>query len=411
MTGSEEGLLRSLRALPRPVWWLFAGSFVNRFGSFVSVFLVLYLVDRGYSVPAAGAVAAAYGVGGLGASVIGGYLADRLGRRNAIALSMFSAAVTALALSQVEGLVALWTLTALFGLASDLYRPASAALLTDLVPAERRLVAFAGYRLAINAGFAVGPAVAGFLAERSFFWLFVGEAATSAVLGVLALVALPEGVRTRRHEDDPGVALRTIRGDRPFLLFLVAVVLSGFVYWQSGAAFPLHVRDSGLSNSVYGLLIGLNATIIVFLELPVVRFVRRFPAPRVIAVGVLVTGIGFALTAVSHSVLPLAATVVVWTVGEMAAAPMSSAYVAELSPVRLRGRYQGAYGSTFALSHILAPAVGTWLYARSPEGIWLVCGAVSVLSAALIVRLPGGTIRESYVEPPDVGPEVPGAER
>lgn len=411
MTGSEEGLLRSLRALPRPVWWLFAGSFVNRFGSFVSVFLVLYLVDRGYSVPAAGAVAAAYGVGGLGASVIGGYLADRLGRRNAIALSMFSAAVTALALSQVEGLVALWTLTALFGLASDLYRPASAALLTDLVPAERRLVAFAGYRLAINAGFAVGPAVAGFLAERSFFWLFVGEAATSAVLGVLALVALPEGVRTRRHEDDSGVALRTIRGDRPFLLFLVAVVLSGFVYWQSGAAFPLHVRDSGLSNSVYGLLIGFNATIIVFLELPVVRFVRRFPAPRVIAVGVLVTGIGFALTAVSHSVLPLAATVVVWTVGEMAAAPMSSAYVAELSPVRLRGRYQGAYGSTFALSHILAPAVGTWLYARSPEGIWLVCGAVSVLSAALIVRLPGGTIRESYVEPPDVGPEVPGAGR
>ena len=411
MTGSEEGLLRSLRALPRPVWWLFAGSFVNRFGSFVSVFLVLYLVDRGYSVPAAGAVAAAYGVGGLGASVIGGYLADRLGRRNAIALSMFSAAVTALALSQVEGLVALWTLTALFGLASDLYRPASAALLTDLVPAERRLVAFAGYRLAINAGFAVGPAVAGFLAERSFFWLFVGEAATSAVLGVLALVALPEGVRTRRHEDDSGVALRTIRGDRPFLLFLVAVVLSGFVYWQSGAAFPLHVRDSGLSNSVYGLLIGFNATIIVFLELPVVRFVRRFPAPRVIAVGVLVTGIGFALTAVSHSVLPLAATVVVWTVGEMAAAPMSSAYVAELSPVRLRGRYQGAYGSTFALSHILAPAVGTWLYARSPEGIWLVCGAVSVLSAALIVRLPGRTIRESYVEPPDVGPEVPGAGR
>jgi hypothetical protein len=42
MTQPEEGLLRSLRALPRPVWWLFAGSFV-------SVFLVQYLVDRGYS--------------------------------------------------------------------------------------------------------------------------------------------------------------------------------------------------------------------------------------------------------------------------------------------------------------------------------------------------------------------------
>jgi MFS family permease len=393
------------------VWWLFAGSFVNRFGSFVSVFLVLYLVDRGYSVPAAGAVAAAYGVGGLGAAVIGGYLADRLGRRNAIALSMFSAAATALALSQVEGLVALWILTALFGLASDLYRPASAALLTDLVPPERRLVAFAGYRLAINAGFAVGPAVAGFLAERSFFWLFVGEAATSAVLGGLALVALPEGVRTRRHEEDPGVALRTIRGDRSFLLFLIAVVLSGFVYFQSSAAFPLHVRDSGLSTAVYGILIGLNAALIVILELPVVRFVRRFPAPRAIAAGILVSGIGFALTAVSHSVFPLAATVVVWTFGEMAAAPTSSAYVAELAPVRLRGRYQGAYGVTFALSLILAPAVGTRLYAWSPTGLWLICGAVGVLSAALVVRLPARRIQEPFVEPPDVGPEVPGAER
>ena len=411
MARTEEGLLRSLRALPRPVWWLFAGSFVNRFGSFVSVFLVLYLVDRGYSAPEAGAVAAAYGVGGLGAAVIGGYLADRLGRRNAIALSMFSAAVTALALSQVEGLVALWTLTALFGLTGDLYRPASAALLTDLVPPARRLVAFAGYRLSINAGFAIGPAVAGFLAERSFVWLFVGEAATSAVLGVLALIVLPEGVRTRRREEDAGPAFRTIRADRPFLVFLVAVVLSGFVYFQSGAAFPLHVRDSGLPTSAYGLLIGLNAALIVALELPVVRFVRRFPAPRAVAAGVLLTGIGFALTALSGSFLPLAATVVVWTFGEMAAAPTSSAYVAELAPARLRGRYQGAYGLTFALSLILAPAVGTRLYAWSPTGLWLICGAVSVISAALIVRLPGRRITEPFVEPPDVGPEVPGVER
>jgi MFS family permease len=342
---------------------------------------------------------------------LGGWLADRIGRRNAIALSMFSSAVTALGLSRVDGLVALWLLTAVFGLTSDLYRPASAALLTDLVPSERRLVAFAGYRLAINAGFAVGPAVAGLLAERSFVWLFVGEAVTSIVLGVVALVALPEGIRTRRHEDVSGSGLRTVAGDRSFMIFLVAVVLSGFVYWQSGAAFPLHIRDSGLSTAVYGLLIGLNASIIVVLELPLMRFVRRFPAPHVIALGVLITGIGFALTAPSHAVLPLVATVVVWTFGEMAAAPTSSAYVAELAPMRLRGRYQGAYGMTFALSHVLAPALGTWLYAWSPDGIWLICGAVSAVSAALIVRLPGGPIRRPHVEPPDVGPEVPGADR
>jgi hypothetical protein len=66
---------------------------------------------------------------------------------------------------------------------------------------------------------------------------------------------------------------------------------------------------------------------------------------------------------------------------------------------------------TFALSLILAPAVGTQLYAWSPTGLWLICGAVSVISAALIVRLPGRRITEPFVEPPDVGPEVPGVER
>src|SRR3990170_2622047 len=65
------------------------------------------------------------------------------------------------------------------------------ALLADLVPPQQRVTAFALYRLAINAGFAFGPAAAGFLADRSFFWLFLGDALTSAVFGVVALVALP----------------------------------------------------------------------------------------------------------------------------------------------------------------------------------------------------------------------------
>jgi MFS family permease len=407
---TREGLLRSLRELPRPVWWLFAGSFVNRFGSFVSLFLVLYLVERGFSVAEAGSGVAAYGVGGLGAATLGGYLADRLGRRNTIALSMFSAAAAAMALSQVGSLWSIFALTALFGMASELYRPASAALMADLVPPERRLVAFAGYRLAINAGYAFGPAVAGFLAERSFFWLFVGEAATSAALGVVALFSLPEGVRTRRSDEPPGEAVRAIRNDRPFLLFLLASVVAGFVYFQSGTALPLHVRASGLSTAVYGVLISINGLLIVVAELAVTSYVRRFTATRAIAVGVAVTGLGFGLTAVANAAVPLALTVVVWTIGEMVAGAMSWAYVAELAPVRLRGRYSGAFGLTFAMSHILAPAVGARLFAWSPAGLWLICAALALVAAGIIVRLPSRRV-EPVPKAPDVGPEVPGVER
>jgi MFS family permease len=400
---------RSIRALPAPVWWLYAGSFVNRFGSFVSVFLILYLVEEGYSPAEAGTAAAAYGLGGLVSAVAGGYLADRLGRRNAIALSMFAAAASSLGLSQARGLPAIVALTAAFGFTSELYRPASAALLTDLVPTERRLPAFAGYRLAINAGFAFGPGVAGLLAERSFLWLFVGEAVTSVAYGVLALFVLPEGVRTRRGEERAGEAFRTIRRDRPFLLLFGATTLASIVYFQSGFTFPLHVRSGGLSTVFYGLLISLNGALIVLLEFPIVAFIRRFAAPRLIASGMALSGMGFALLAFSADPVILVASVVVWTFAEMIAAPASNAYVAELAPARLRGRYQGAYTLTFSLGLTLAPVLGGRLFEWSPAGLWWICGVAGLIAAAMILPLPARRVDPNAVAPPpSPGPPLPG---
>jgi MFS family permease len=391
------------------VWWLYAGSFVNRFGSFVSVFLILYLVEEGFTPAQAGLAAASYGAGSFAAAIVGGYLADRLGRRNSMALSMFSAAAASLALSQARSLGTIVVLTALFGMTSDLYRPASAALLTDLVRPERRLPAFAGYRLAINAGFAFGPAVAGFLAERSFFWLFVGEAVTSAVMGVIALVALPEGVRTRRAEERRGEGVRTIARDRTFVLFFVAITLSAFVYLQSGSTLPLHVRAAGLSTSFYGWLISLNGALIVLIELPLVSLIRRFSAPRAIAVGIALSGVGFGMLAFGAGPALLVASAVTWTIGEIVAAPTGNAYVANLAPHRLRGRYQGAYGLTFSLGLVLAPALGTRLFAWSPAWLWVICGVLSLVAAALILPLPSRRV-EPDIMPPPTAPDLPGVE-
>ena len=408
MSDRPEPLWRTIRAFPAPVWWLFVGSFVNRFGSFVSVFLILYLVENGFSAGQAGAAAAAYGVGSLVASIAGGYLADRLGRRNTMAISMFTAAGSALALSQAHALPLIITLTAVFGMTSELYRPASAALLADLVPPERRLAAFAGYRLAINAGFAFGPAVAGLLAERSFLWLFVGEAVTSAVLGVLALTVLPEGVRTRRSEEAVGEGVRTILRDRTFLLFSLAITLGAIVYMQTGVTLPLHIRAGGLSTAFYGALISLNGLLIIFIELPLTSFVRRFPAPRVIAVGMALTAVGFGSLAFGAHPALLVGAAVVWTIGEIVAAPTGSAYVAALAPPRLRGRYQGVYGLTFAVGLVLAPILGTRLFEWSPAGLWAIAGVVGLLGALLIWPLP--PLRTGAMEHPPTAPELPGVE-
>jgi MFS family permease len=385
MAQPRPTLREGIRSLPAPVWILSAGTFVNRFGSFVAVFLVLYLRDRGYSIAEAGLVVSFYGVGNVIAAGVGGWTADRFGRRNALALSMFSSAATLLLLSQATSLPLIIVLTTLAGLTGEMYRPAAAALLTDLTPAGERIPAFALNRLAINLGFAAGPAVAGLLAERSFFLLFLGDALTSAAFGVIALTTLPEGVRVRRGEERRGEAVRTMLRDRAFLFFLMSSVLGAFVYFQSQTTFPLHVRASGLSDADYGLLISLNGLAIVLFELPLVAITQRFPYRPVLTLGSLLVGLGFALNAFANDLPELALTVLIWTLGEIIYAPVASAYVADIAPEHLRGRYQGAWGLTWGVAYVFAPALGAAIFAWSSDGLWLICGLLGLAAALLLI--------------------------
>ncbi len=378
---------------PRPLWLLFAGIFLNRFGSFVSIFLVLYMTSRGYTAVQAGVAVGAYGVGSLGASFFGGYLADWLGRRSTLALSMFCSAAAMLALSQAQTLPLMILLTGLAGMMAELYRPASSALLTDLAPPEQRVTAFAWYRLATNLGFAASPVVAGLLASHSFLLVFLGDALTSLVFGLLALFALPRNEQRSSmiQERELDGLWRALRRDHRYLLFLLGSILVSFVYFQHLSTFALQVKADGLSNAAYGMLLSVNGTCIIFLELPISSITRRFPSRPVIAVGWLLIALGFGLISIVHTVAPLVLTVVIWTLGEMVHSPVSSAYVSNLSPAHLRGRYQGIWGLTWSAGLILGPALGSLLFSWSAVILWLLCGALGLLAALLVLfsgRLP-----------------------
>ena len=57
---SRSSLVANLKALPRTIWILFGGTFVNRFGTFVMPFLAIYLTRQGYSITEAGIAVSAY---------------------------------------------------------------------------------------------------------------------------------------------------------------------------------------------------------------------------------------------------------------------------------------------------------------------------------------------------------------
>jgi MFS family permease len=378
-------LLTTLRSFPRPVWILFAGVFVNKFGTFVVPFLTLYLTRRGFSTGDAALAIGAYGLGRLGATFSGGHLADTFGRRRTIALSMVLAAVSMVLLSQARSLGAIVLLTGLASLTGELYVPACSALLADLVPEHQRVTAYSAYRMAFNAGWAFGPATAAFLAAHSFLWLFVGDALTSVLFGVVAWWGLPRGIRGTQSEVGWGEAWGVIRRDRRIHQVALATVFIGLVIHQLVSTYGLHVTTLGFSDATYGVLLSLNGLLVVLCELPLTTRSRRFPSRPVMAVGYLLMGAGLVLNAAFYSLPALVIGMVVFTVGEMIFAPVAIAYVASLAPPRMRGRYMGAWGFSNSLSLMVAPGLGLMVFARSPAMLWLGCGACAVLAALVIL--------------------------
>jgi len=388
-----KSLRENLRTLPPPAWVLLGGTFINRFGTFVIPFLVLYLTRRGYSITQAGVAIGAYGAGHVCASMLGGHLADRIGRRNTIVLSMFGSAAAMLALSQAQTLPAILVVALLAGTMAEMYRPASHALLVDLVGPANSVFAFGMYRFAVNLAFAAGPATAGFLADRSFLFLFVGDAATSIVYGLIALFALPHGIRSDMKGERVGEAMRIASKNTAFLFLLAATFLLTLVDFQLTSTFALHVTSVGLPARVYGLLVSENGLLIIFFELWITMFVQRFAPQPVIALGYFLAGLGFALTGIARTIPLLAATVVIWTFGEMFSSPMVVGFVAQIAPEQYRGRFMGLLTVAWSFGMLFGPPIGTMVFARNPAALWAGCGVLGLTSASLVLASRGRKVR------------------
>ncbi|MCB1097320.1 MAG: MFS transporter [Verrucomicrobiae bacterium] len=380
-------MLDELRTLPRPVWLLFAGTFVNKFGTFVMPFLTLYLTKAGYSKAEAGFALGAYGVGHFGASAIGGYLADLIGRRKTITLSMLSASAAMLMLP-LAGSICTITLAAFFaGLTAELYRPAASALLADLIKPENRITAFAAYRFSFNAGWALGPATAGFLAQYSYNWLFAGEAITCTLFGALAWFTLPKGVRSTADKASWSAALRVIAKDRGYKFLVSSYLAIGFIMFQMMTTVGVFVIQLGLSEADFGRLLSLNGLLIICLELPLVSVTRRLPTGFAIAGGYLLFSLSMVVQAFSHNFPMLIVAMILFTLGEMVAFPIASAYIANRAPADMRGRYMGLIGFVWSTSMILSPWTGLRLLEISPTLLWLTCAGAGLVAATMVFRV------------------------
>jgi len=381
-------LRQNIREMPATAWFLTTGVFVNRFGSFVILFLVLYLTRMGFSASEAGTAAAAYGVGELLAGGIGGDMADRVGRRATIVSSMLVSSASLIVLSKLTTFGPIVGATFVVGLSSEMFRPAAVALTADTVPEGQRVTAFAVLRLASSVGFAGGSALAAYLVSQSFQWLFAADAASSALFALIAVLTLPDDPPRGHAAPQAGTSgYRSMLRDRPFLLLVCSAILITFVYYQQLYALPLRVEHLGLPPKDFGLLLTLNGALVVLLELAISSLTMRRDSRSMLALGFVLVGAGFALTGAASSLQMLAATVCIWTLGEMVGAPVSYAYVADLAPPDMGGRYQGIFGVAWGSGAVTGPVIGSVLLTLNAMLFWPLLAGVGVVAATLVAAI------------------------
>ncbi len=385
-------LFSDIRGLPKPVYILVIGQFVNRFGAFVFPFLTLFLEGRDYSMGKIGGVLAAISFGSFFGPMAGGYLADAIGRRNTIVLSLVCSAISLFSLYYCEKYFVLIVMSTVYGFANFLFGPPTSALVTDLVPADKRITAFAMLRLAINAGFAAGPMLAGLLFIYSPFLIFAGDAITTIAFAILAYVSLPHGLRTiKGRVSSPKVifhswldAFLDVLKNRLYAQFLLACLLMGIAFNQVFGLLALTTKRFDISPSVYGVIMGFNGVLIILIEVPLTHWLKQFHNRRILGLGYALIGLGCVAFGLSTTQLEFFFAMGLFTLGEIIALPIGMAYSSNLAPESMRGRYFGLRGMTWALAGLIG-SIGIWCYGFMGSGWWYLSGAIGVAGAVCIL--------------------------
>lgn len=375
---NKKGLTSLVEGLPPAYWLIWTGTLINRLGGFVIPFLTLYLTtQRAIPVNQAALMVSLFGAGSFIAQLSGGELTDRLGRRPIMLMSFFITPIFMIILGLARGLTLISIATFMVGFCTDLYRPAVGAAIADLVPPEARTRAYGYNYWAINLGAAVAPVLAGLMAESNYLILFVADASTTAIFGLIVLFGVRETRPAEAHHASHmplGERISQLKRAPILLIFSLLTLFFGAIYTQGYVGLPLDMQSHGLGPESYGVAIALNGFLIILVTIPISNMAAKWPRFETVAVSAVLLGLGFGFTALASNLWLFALSVAIWTLGEVAATSVSPTIIADLSPIELRGLYQGIYGAAWGLAYFMGPIAGGWVYENlGSDVLWIGC--------------------------------------
>jgi len=398
---------------PSQFWLLIGASFIDMVGNaLIFPFFAMFLTDKyDVSLTRVGVIFAIFSIAGIAGSTIGGALTDRFGRKRIALSGLVLSALGNMAIVLNDNFTVLYLIAGTLGVVGSIGGPAWQAMMADLLPEEKRAEGFGLIRIAFNVAVMFGPMIGGLLAGVSYLLLFSVDVATSMITAAILVVFLRE-TRPEKKASDPAEEslLQTFQGygqvlrDRVFLSFALLGAMVWLVYFQMNTTLAVFLRDQhGIEPAGFGVLLSLNAVIVVAFQFWTTRKVRMYPAMFTLTVGTLFYAIGFSMFGYTGGYALFVAAMVIITIGEMLVVPTGQAIAVRLAPEHMRGRYMAVFGFGYAI----ASGSGTWLAGQINahlgfEWVWYLAGVVATAAAL------GYLAMHYLIELPKTDPEFEG---
>lgn len=389
----------NFRGFSREIWILTLVTFINRAGTMVLPFLSKYLKeDLGFSYTQIGNILFFFGLGSMVGSWLGGKLSDKIGFYKIMIFSLLVSGMMFFGLQYVTSYVGLCISIFLIMVVADMFRPAMFVSLGAYAKPENRTRALTLVRLAINLGFAAGPALGGLIimnmGYKGLFW----ADGTTCIIAILTFwILVKEKKKTIVSPDDKLLLeanRQSVFKDKPFWVFLFMCVVTGVLFFQLFTTIPLyHKEQFNLTELQTGLLLTLNGVLVFFLEMPIVSYIERHKLNKVkiVSIGCFFMAISLFLMLVNVWAGILIIMMLFMTFAEMFAFPFSNSFALSRAPKGHEGRYMAIFTMSFSAAHILSAKIGMGIVsAFGYQMNWLFMGflgLVGTLSGYWVMRL------------------------
>lgn len=382
----------NFKGFSREIWILTLITFINRAGTMVLPFLSKYLKeDLHFSYSQVGWIMVCFGTGSMVGSWLGGKLSDKIGFYRIMIFSLFTSGIALLAMQFITtftGLcIGMFSLMAI----ADMFRPAMFVSLSVYAKPENRTRALTLVRLAINLGFAAGPALGGLIimniGYKGLFWADGATCILAIIIFWLMVKERKTNVISKEEKQNIDAERVSVFKDKPFWIFLVSCVISGILFFQLFTTIPLyHKEQFNLTEFQTGLLLTMNGIMIFFLEMPIVGYVERKKIDKVkmVSLGCLMMAISLFLMLIQTWVGILVVMMVFMTFAEMFVFPFSNSFAISRAPKGHEGRYMAIFTMSYSLAHILSAKVGMGIIDHwSYQANWFFMGTSGLIAFVL----------------------------